>query len=125
VRPRRHQALLCGPSTSPLEDVAVPIIRRVGLVILFWALLAFCALVNVLPWVPHTATQWIALLIFGPVLVVGGEYLGDRVLGSRLLARQPSWVRILLVVLLIVGAVVLVVSLVALFSSSNNRWSGP
>ena len=103
----------------------MPIIRRVGFVILFWMLLAFCALMNLLPWVPRTATQWIALVILGPVLVIGGEYLGDKVLGSQFLSRQPSWLRVLLTVLLIGGAVVLFVSLASLFASSNNRWRGP
>jgi hypothetical protein len=65
-----------------------------------WAVLLICALLNVLPYRPHTGSGWLLFIICGPAVMLLLECLGIRVLASSLISRRSSPIRVLLGVLI-------------------------
>jgi hypothetical protein len=122
----RWEPLACPAQSFPkrtvLEselDVAIlkrSVARQISLLFGFWVALSIVALLNLLPWMPRSKTQWLAVMVLGPPIILGAEYLGDKCLEARFLSPLPSWLRISLTVAAVVTVAVAVAILVRLAS---------
>ena len=87
-----------------------PTLLLIGMAVAGWIFIGALVLISFWPWYPRTPTQWLAFLLLGVPIVVGFEYLTERLLsptgGSTLSTRKFSWLRVLyalVVMLLLLG----------------------
>jgi hypothetical protein len=66
-----------------------PVLRRLSWLVFGWLVVASIALMYALPWHPHSALGWVAVLLGGPPVLIAAEFLSDR-----LIYRSPVGVRL-------------------------------
>ena len=91
-------------------------VRFGALVLATWLALALCALLNVFPYYPRTATAWVLFVAIAPAAVLGLDWVGSRIASSPFLSRRSSIARVALGVLIVaaVGALAFFVTVTVL-----------